>query len=304
MTEDGHIVTVLRQADRFFKIRWIRWIRLYSAKIPLYSWGIDWFQSINPKVYIRWIRWILYILYIRMYSSNILLYSSLHFVFFLSESRWLRWLPSLIYISVRTQNFHSPSLLTRINLCLRIASLDESNCVPDLPLCEVFGVPLSLSCSLSHGDSWKTGWKFALLNENFHRLCTSTLQLDSIPRLGCTSTLYPDSPTRLCTSTLYIDSAIRLSLPRLYPDSATRLCNSTLCNSTLYPDSVPRLCNSTLCTSTLYLDSLQLDSIPRLFTPTLHSTPRLCNSTLCTSTLYLDSIIECIRMVHTLLQFN
>src|SRR5271170_8398527 len=66
---------------------------------------------------------------------------------------YLRWLPSLIYNSVRTQNFLSPSLLTRINLCLRIASLDESNCVPDLPLCEVFGVPLSLSCSLSHGDS-------------------------------------------------------------------------------------------------------------------------------------------------------
>ena len=40
------------QADRYSKIRYIRYIRLYSAKNPLYFWGIDWFQWINQKVYI------------------------------------------------------------------------------------------------------------------------------------------------------------------------------------------------------------------------------------------------------------
>src|SRR5271163_4394777 len=94
-----------------------RRVRLYGGSSRKHS---------HQKVYIRCILYILYILcilYIQMYSSNILFYSSLYFVyFFLSSAGYIRL---LIYNSVRTQNFHSPSLLTRFNLCL-IASLDEA----------------------------------------------------------------------------------------------------------------------------------------------------------------------------------
>src|SRR5271170_1118371 len=94
---------------------------------------------------------------------------------------------------------------------------------------------------------------------------------EELPRL-CTSTVQLDSVHRLCTPTLYLDSVPRLYTPTLYIDSVHRLCNSTL-----QLDSVPRLCASTL----------YLDSVPRLCTSTLelNSIPGLCNSTL-----YLDSV--------------
>ena len=105
----------MRQADRFCKIRYIRYIRLYSVKIRLYSEVIDSFKSVNQKVYIRF--YSVYSVY-SVYSDvfdNILFYSSLYFVFF-SKSHWLRWLPIFYLldpqfhahniINLRQANFH------------------------------------------------------------------------------------------------------------------------------------------------------------------------------------------------------
>ena len=148
-----------RQADRYSKIRYIQYIQLHLV----YS---------------------VYSVYSDVFEQHSVLFLSVLCLFF-PKSHWLRGLPIFYLLDLQfhwTQNFHSPSLLTRFPLCL-IASLDEATVSRSLALCVVIGVPPSLSCSLSHGDSWKTGRKSVLQSENFHPRVFNVLPVPQQPAL-------------------------------------------------------------------------------------------------------------------------
>src|SRR5271154_2693168 len=104
--------------------------------------------------------------------------------------------------------------------------LDESNCVPDLPLCEVFGVPLSQPCSLVMLFGHILGFKSSIQSLKTGQKCSLSLESHIPPNP-------PQLLTTIAMTSLPLHATLFPPLLKVSLKPRTNALHTTLSNAVL-----------------------------------------------------------------------